>query len=209
MTRLQIMQEGLRRAGRPDLLGEARFWLNLFLESMYRDQDFHWMRKQATLATTNGLAVPTDYLRAYSAVLVQNGNETPFHQFSSDEYDALRSADSSGPPSGFFVDPDGDVFRFHPTPSTSYTWKLRYYYMPTLPDPDSPIGDQDEPLWKLDPSILIQAIYVRALEYDDDTRFDREEKKLDAMLSRSKINSADKRAGSSRMKLGKSFRRRL
>jgi hypothetical protein len=203
------MQEGLRRAGRSDLLSEARFWLNLFLESMYRNQDYHWMRKAAVLSTTEGLAWPSDYLRAYSATLIQNGDETPFKQFSSDEYDMYRVASSSGTPVGFFADPDTETFKFYPTPVQSLQWRLRYYYLPTLPDPSSPIGDSDEPVWQTDPSILIQAVYVRALEYDDDNRFEREDQRLTKMIAEAKMNNFDTRAGSTRMKLGKSFRRRL
>lgn len=209
MTRLQIMQEGLRRAGRSDLLSEARLWLNLFLESIYRNQDYHWLRKQTTLTTSEGLAWPSDYLRSYSAVLLQNGNENQFKQFTVDEYDMYRIASSSGTPAGYFADPNTRTFKFYPQPAQALQWKLRYYYLPTLPDASSPVGDSDEPVWEADPTILIQSIYVRALEYDDDSRFDKEEQRLEAMIAKAKMNDFDTRAGNTRMKLGKSFRRRL
>ena len=81
--------------------------------------------------------------------------------------------------------------------------------MPVLPDPYSPIGDSETPLWAVDDDILIQGIYVKALKYDDDARYDKEESRLKDMIRETKLNSPDFRAQNNRIKLGKSFRRRL
>lgn len=210
MTRLQIIQEALNRANRPDLVSEARLWLNMFLEGQYRNQDWPFAMKTVTLPVSQGASIPADYLRSRSALLNVGTNKLPILFLTPEQYDALRMAHNSpAMPNKVYVDQYERTFNWVPAPNGSYSFELRYYFMPELPDPYSPIGDSETPLWYVDEDLLIQAVYIRALEYDDDARFDKESQRLDKMLMESKLNSPDFRATTNRIKLGKSYRRRL
>lgn len=210
MTRLQIIQEALNRANRQDLLSEGRLWLNMFLEGQYRNQDWPFAMKKSTLSVVEGGAIPTDYLRARSAQLIDGSNRQDILFLTPEQYDYHRRANvTTGKPLKVFVDQYLGTFNWIQIPDQAYSFELRYYFMPTLPDPYSPIGDSETPLWKVDDDVLIQAVYVRALEYDDDARFDKEDQRLKEMLRESKLNSPDFRATNNKIKLGKSYRRRL
>lgn len=210
MTRLQIIQEALNRANRPDLLSEGRLWLNMFLDGQYRNQDWPFAMKISTLSVVEGGAVPADYLRARSAQLIVGNTRQDIRFLTPEQYDHHRRSNiTTGKPLMVFVDQYLGTFNWVQIPDQAYSFELRYYFMPTLPDPYSPIGDSETPLWKVDEDVLIQAVYVRALEYDDDSRFDKEDQRLKEMLRESKLNSPDFRATNNKIKLGKSYRRRL
>lgn len=210
MTRLQIIQEALNLANRTDLLSEARLWLNMFLDGQYRNQDWPFAMKTASLAVTQGATIPTDYLRARSADIINGSNRLPVLFLTPEQYDFDRqSSINPSIPRKVYVDQYARTFNWVPAPSEVFTMELRYYFLPVLPDPYTPIGDSETPLWAVDDDILIQAVYVKALQFDDDARFDKESARLDDMIKKAKINSPDFRASTNRIKLGKSFRRRL
>lgn len=210
MTRLQIIQEALSQANRTDLLSEARLWLNQFLDGQYRNQDWPFAMKTASLPVTQGAAIPTDYLRARSADIISGTNRLSVLFLTPEQYDFYRQAAANPAiPRKVYVDQYARTFNWVPAPSEVFTMDLRYYFMPVLPDPYSPIGDSETPLWAVDDDILIQGIYVKALKYDDDARYDKEESRLKDMIRETKLNSPDFRAQNNRIKLGKSFRRRL
>lgn len=210
MTRLQIIQEALSRANRPDLVSEARLWLNMFLDGQYRNQDWPFAMKVSTLPVVDGAAAPEDYLRARSVQLIYGSQRLPVLMLTPEQYDFERQAQvGTGVPRKLYLDQYLRTFHWLPVPQEVYSFELRYYFMPELPDPYTPIGDSETPLWQIDDDLLIQAVYIRALQYDDDARFDKEEQKLMTMLRECKINSPDFRAQTNRIKLGKSYRRRL
>lgn len=210
MTRLQIIQEALSQANRTDLLSEARLWLNQFLDGQYRNQDWPFAMKSASLPVIQGGAIPTDYLRSRSCDIISGANRLSVLFLTPEQYDFERMTNvSTSIPRRVYVDQNARTFNWLPTPAMTYTMDLRYYFMPVLPDPYSPIGDSDTPLWAVDDDILIQGVYVKALKYDDDARYDKEESRLKDMIRETKLNSPDFRAQNNRIKLGKSFRRRL
>lgn len=210
MNRLQIIQEALNRANRPDLVSEARLWLNMFLDGQYQNQDWPFAMKVATLSVVDGASAPDDYLRARSVNLLYGSQRLPVLMLTPEQYDFERQAQvGSGVPRKLYLDQYARTFHWLPVPQDTYSFELRYYFMPELPDPYSPIGDSETPLWRVDDDLLIQAVYIRALQYDDDSRFDKEEQKLMTMLREAKLNSPDFRAQTNKIKLGKSFRRRL
>ena len=169
--------------------------------------------KTVQLPVIEGSSLPADYLRARDGSLLYGTQKIPVFFLTPEQYDAAtRAGASPSVPNRVYVDENARTFNWVPVPAGTYTLSLRYYYMPAMPDPYTPIGDSDVPLWQTDVEILIQAVYVRALQYDDDARYDKEEDKLygrEGMIARAKMNNADFRAGSSKIKLGKSFRRRL
>lgn len=212
LTRLQIINEGLSQAGRTDLTSNGRLWLNLFLEKIYKTQDFEWLSKLSTgLTLTHGGAVPSDYRNMRDSVLKYNGEAIGWvTSITVEEYmSLLRGGAAEGPPRKVFINKQAGTFNFWPEPSLSYTWDLAYYYIPTLPTHTDSSGDAANPTWGLQDEILIRAVELKALYYKDDERYDKEEQILMREIMEGKLNSIDRRGGSSKLKLGKSFRRRF
>lgn len=169
--------------------------------------------KTVQVPVIQGSTIPTDYLRARDGSLLYGTQKIPVFFMTPEQYDeATRAHVTTAVPNKVYVDEYARTFTWVPTPAQVYTLSLRYYFMPDMPDPYTPIGDSEIPLWQTDVEILIQAVYIRALQYDDDARYDKEYDKLygmEGMIAKAKMNNADFRAGSSKIKLGKSFRRRL
>ena len=210
MTRLQIIQEALNRANRPDLVSEARLWLNIFLEGQYRNQDWPFAMKTVTLPVVEGALIPDDYLRSRTANLIFGNNRLPILFLTPEQYDYDRMTNvSTGKPRKCYIDQNTRTMHWIQLPDQAYSFEMRYYYMPDMPDPHSPIGDTEVPLWRIDFEVLIQAVYVRALQYDDDARYSAENQYLSELLRTAKLNSPDFRNQTNRIKLGKSYRRRL
>lgn len=216
LTRLQIMNEGLGRAGRPDLLSEARLWLNLFLEKQYLSQDYEWLLKNVdNRLCVNGDTLPSDYIRMKTITVTSN--RLPVKLVEADEYEWLRrgygfdqtTSQQNGTPNWAYIDQNANLIYFLPVPpsSNSVYYNYFYYSFPTLPDPTSSSGDSQVPKWGETTDILIQAIFARALQWLDDDRAPVEINNVKALLTDSRINSRDLRAGSPRFKLGKCHRR--
>lgn len=210
LTRLQIITEGLSRAARPDLTSNGRLWLNLFLEKQYLNQDHEWLVKEVSnRIMVNGDTLPADYVRMKTMTVTSN--RIPMRVIEADEYEWLRRAYgtpgqlSTGNPNVAYIDEVNNVIYFVPLPSTVIipVYNYFYYFFPTLPDPTTSAGDSEVPAWGLSNDILIEEIYVRALNWNDDERYEREKENVKVLLNESKMNSRDLRAGSPRFKLGK------
>lgn len=210
MTRRQILDAGLELAGRKDLLSQGRTWLNLFLERQYMTYDWPWLIKtSADLPVSEGQALPDDYLRMKSLVLIDNGQETPLETITADQFDDVRrQEDQVGNPIMVYLDQSDKTIHYWPLPIRPFTYRLRYFYMPELLDL-SVTDDNSEPTWGEMDDILVHAIYVRALQHLDDARYGNESQALMAMLSEAKMNSVDRRAGKSKIPFGKSFTNRF
>lgn len=216
LTRGQIITEGLGRAGRPDLLVNARLWLNLFLEKQYLNQDYEWLVKEIDNQTLiEGASIPEDYVRMKT--ITATPNRLPVLLVEADEYEWRRRGTSNGPaiitygtPVIAYIDQAKDEIHFWPLPPvmTPLTYNYFYYYFPELPDPTNPSNDTMVPMWGQSNDILIEEIYVRALNWNDDDRYEKEQNNVKKLLDESKMNSRDLRAGSPRFKLGKCHRRR-
>jgi hypothetical protein len=210
MTRRQILDAGLELAGRKDLLSQGRTWLNLFLERQYMTYDWPWLIKtSADLAVVEGQSLPDDYLRMKSLVLIDNGQETPLETITADQFDDVRrQQDQVGNPIMVYLDQSDKTIHYWPLPIRAFTYRLRYFYLPTPLDL-SVTDDNSEPTWGEMDDILVHAIYVRALQHLDDARYGSESQALTAMLSEAKMNSVDRRAGKSKIPFGKSFSNRF
>jgi hypothetical protein len=214
LTRGQIITTGLAQANRPDLVSNARLWLNIFLERCYRDQDFEWLLKEIdNRSCVEGDTLPSDY-RAMK-VITATTNRLPIKIIQADEYEWVRrgvnfsqlTSNQFGTPVYAYLDLANQLIHFWPLPpvgGNAIVYNYFYYFIPTLPDPTTSGGDSSVPVWgPLSYQVLIQEIYARALEYQDDTRAAKELERGQQMLDETKRNSRDLRAGSPRFKLGK------
>ena len=211
LTRGQIITEALETAGRPDLVSNARLWLSMFLEEFYMNQDVEWLVKSATLSVANALAFPTDYRASKSALIVRYSEEfNAVITSDSAKYDQYRkqNTDASGVPNFVFADHDLRQFFFVPSPTTGLELELKYYYIPTIDDHTDPLSDDEIPKWEMPSSILIEYLKGMVHEYNDDERQGIADQKVMSKVTAAKVNNRDVRAGSSRMAMGKSFRKR-
>lgn len=214
LTRAQIIAQGLALAGRPDLTSDARLWLSMFLEDMYLNQDFEWLlRLETAIAVADGTSVPADYRASKSAIIyAPNGSPSPITALTkNDEIDSkkLELAGSTGQPLYFYVDQYHRKLYFLPQPDQAYTMDLRYYFVPEIGDFDSDFCDDDVPTWQLPFSILVDHVKARAMEYNDDQRQEGAATGVRNKIMESKTNNHDRRAGPSRMQLGKRFKKRF
>jgi len=213
LNRGQIIDEGLVQAGRKDLKSNARLWLNLFLDKIYRTQDFEWLVKvSAPKAITDGQTLPGDYRAMKTATLYNNGvraNEIVF--VTRDHFENLLrgGATATGAPRYGTVDELNNKVYFYPAPNGNYQWGFLYFHIPTIPDSTDTSADLDEPVWRLHDDVLVKAIQLKALYYNDDQRYQAEVAELMKEIEVAKMNSGDRRGGSSRLKFGKTFRNRF
>ncbi len=212
LTRGEIIEAGLDLAGRPDLTAQARLWLNLFFEDVYMNQDFDWLIKTLDgQSLSDGMAIPTDYRAAKSAILTApNGGYAPIVITNDvEDYDVRRDPNTTdSTPLKIFVDHDQRKFFLVPGPATGYTLDLKYYYIPTLPDYTDTTTDTGTVKWGLPTHIIIDFVKAMAMEYNEDSRQANAFQTVMGKITAAKVNSKDSRAGSSRLKFGKSFRRR-
>lgn len=210
LTRGQIITEGLSQAARPDLISNGRLWLNQFLEDMYQNQDWPWLIRLSTLAVVQGGPIPIDYRAAVSVTIGRTvaNQQQRVRIVAADEFHERfqrNQTEIGGTPEIIYVDERLRTFNYWPEPVSGLVIDFRYYDCPALPDQTDPGTDALFPVWRATTRILTQAIYVRALEYNDDVRFDKEEKKIFSMLNNHKMNARDLRAGRARLRYGKSF----
>lgn len=213
LSRGTIITEGLSKAGRPDLIADARLWLNLFLEDFYYNQDVEWLVKSLNAqAVSDGMAMPTDYRAARSAVIMSSSGSASIEIINnSAQYDEARKQNAAYAtlPQFIYANHDERKFYFVPIPTGTVTMDLKYFYVPAIADHTNPASDSLVPKWELPSSILVDMIKFNAMEYNDDKRQGDALKMADDKISKSKINNRDSRAGSSRIQMGKRFRKRF
>jgi hypothetical protein len=193
---------------------QARLWLNLFLDKIYQNQDYHWLVKEVTgLSASQGVALPNDYRAAVSISFGDLGNERPIEiLWDAAEFNARKNLLQAGMadiPQYAYIDQVSKTVRFLPPAVGGKTWSLQYYHIPDIPDHKEAAGDDHIPFWDAPVSILTDAIFQKALEYNDDQRQGPAKAELQGEIIENKKNNHDRRAGKSRMKMGKSFRNRF
>jgi hypothetical protein len=214
LSRGEIITQGLSLAGRPDLVSDARLWLNLFLEKIYFAQDFDWLVKSIDgISTADGTPFPDDYRSAKSGVLVTPEGSRIIIQIISkgDEYDAKLASVGvdDGQPQIVYANHDLRQFFYLPRPIATYTLSLKYFYMPPISDYTDPSTDDDVPKWGLPSTILVDHIKSRAMEYNDDDRQQGSKQEVLGEIAMAKMNNHDRRGGPSRLPMGKRFTKRF
>jgi hypothetical protein len=213
LTRGELIEAGLDLAARPDLISQARLWLNLFFEDVYMNQDFDWLIKTLDgQSLSDGMNMPADYRAAKSAMLHNpNGSYRQIEITNDVEiYDNKRDPNATDEsPLMIYANHDLRKFYLIPGPGTGYTLDLKYFYIPELPDYTDPTTDADVVKWGLPSHIIIDFIKAMAFEYNEDSRQGEAFQNVMAKISQSKANNKDSRAGSSKLKYGKSFKKRI
>ena len=183
LTSTTIVDQALGRLGNDSLTVEAGIWLLNALDRLYEDFAWPFLETTATGTLTEGQSsvnLPSDFdspISHNSFVVIDE--DDVYHALSFNtgfDQDQLVNPALDGPPQRALVNLDTMTWRPYPLPDKIYTWQVRYKKKPARSDveftPDFPNDD-----------ILIQAVYIRGLQYEDDDRFDAENKELQRMIA--------------------------
>jgi hypothetical protein len=226
-TRIDIITEGLSQAGRVDLTSNGRKWLNLFLDKVYCQYDWDFLKRYSGIIslsqnmpylTSTGSPVGNFRKMANSATLYVSQPNPSFPYVAqrelptmiADEYAAVIRIGNISPsqPRKIYCDDDLRQMVFWPGPDQAYWLDFYYYYQPTLPTDADSTGDALVPLWPFNQELLIKAIQAKALYFDNPVSYKAAEGEIMDELQKVKFNSFNTQGGSNKIKLGKSFRRR-
>jgi hypothetical protein len=183
LTSTVIVSQALGRLGNDSLTVEAGIWLLNALDRLYEDFQWPFLETTATGALTEGQSsvnLPADFdspVSHNSFLVIDEDNVYHALDFNTAyEQDLLVNPALDGPPQKAIVNLDDMTWRPYPLPEKAYTWQVRYKKKISRSDveftPDFPNDD-----------ILIQAVYVRGLQYEDDDRFVAENTELAKMVA--------------------------
>ena len=198
LTRDQIVNDAIKRAGNESLLTEGREWLNDWLDRLY--EDYRWPEQeqvaQGSLAIGDTtVSLPSTFSDLWNRrALRLEDSDSNFHSLdivTPDFLDTLVAPDLAGEPTHALIDFGDSTWRPYPIPDEAYTWHLRFKQKPVRLTADT------APLFKND-AILKQAVYVSTLQYEDDERYASELTILTRMIElyRKGRNISPNRAGS-------------
>jgi hypothetical protein len=206
LTSTVIIDQALGRLGNDSLVVEADIWLLNALDRLYEDFQWPFLETLATgslVVDQSSVNLPADFdspVAHDSFVLISSTGGYHALEFNTSyDQDLLASPTRSGEPKRALINLDTMTWRPYPLPSQTYTWQVRYKKKITRSDveftPDFPNDD-----------ILIQAVYVRGLQYEDDDRFVNENKELQRMVSMYKRKFNLQAQKSQRVQLSRRFR---
>ena len=183
LTSTVIVSQALGRLGNDSLTVEAGIWLLNALDRLYEDFQWPFLEVTATGTLTIGgtsVALPTDFdspVSMNSLVLIDSNSNYHSLVFNTGfDQDMIAKPSLEGEPRYAILDIVNQTWRPYPISTQAYSWQLRYKKQIARPtEPFTPTFPNDD--------ILIQAVYVRGLQYEDDDSFFNENKELQRMIA--------------------------
>lgn len=183
LTSDTIISQALGRLGNETLTLTAGIWLLNLLDRLYEDFSWPFLEKVATGSLAidqTSVTLPSDFdspLSHDSFVLTDtNGNNHSLRFNTGYDQDLISNPSLGGEPIRAIIDLNAMTWRPYPLASQIYTWQIRYKFKPTRGvdtfTPDFPNDD-----------IMIQGVYVRGLQHEDDDRYVPENQELLRMIS--------------------------
>jgi hypothetical protein len=171
----KLIQIALKRMGNETLTADAQEWILNILDRLYQDYRWPFLEKLATEALATGasaIPLPADYDEIWdvdSLVLIDpaSGANVPLTPIMAYNQDMRSSPQQAGPPKNALMDLNAMTWRPFPLPDKAYTWQLRYKFKPARGDDPT---ESFTPVFPND-QIIIQALFVQALEHEDDDRY--------------------------------------
>lgn len=185
LTANQIITQALEQAGNPTLTTLAQTWLNNILDRLYEDSRWPWQEKSLTAVLPAGstvITLPGDFLDLWNTQGLKvsdqiTGATHSLLLLSHDEYDVITAPLTTGTPTHFeFTYSVGAGWRPFPTPDKDYDYTLRYKFRPAR------VTNFDATVSFPNDDLLVQAVYVRALQHEDDARYPAEAEVLAKMI---------------------------
>jgi hypothetical protein len=171
LTRDAIVSSALRRIGNETITTDAIVWLLNFVDDLYTNYKWPFAEKTTTGSITAGqtsVALPTDFGDLYDKqslrIIDSAGTSHPLSPWTPNELDVQADPDAIGQPFRAIFDLNGKTWRPYPLPNQSFTYNLRYRVKPARVASDVVIPFPND-------EILIQGVFVKALQYEDDERF--------------------------------------
>jgi hypothetical protein len=206
LTSTTIISQALGRLGNDSLTTEAGIWLLNALDRLYEDFAWPFLETTATGSLTVGQSsvnLPSDFDSPIShnsfSVIDSDGIHFTLSFNTGYDQDSLADPTLEGSPESALINLDTMTWRPYPLPGQIYTWQVRYKKKPARSDvaftPDFPNDD-----------VLIQAVYVRGLQYEDDDRFGAENTELQRMVAMYKRKFNLQPQKSQRVQFSRKFR---
>lgn len=179
-TRLQIIDQALKKAGNTKILVEARVELNRIEESLYLQHEWPFLYKETTLTLTASTALPDDFLKVEQSDTGLRGTAV---DGTTDDWAILivtptewrrqaipRDATAERPEFAM-IDYANSVVKPWPVPESSVTALLVYKHLPAEVSPtvDVAVYDASIPLFPFH-GLLTDFLEAWALEYEHDPR---------------------------------------
>lgn len=184
----ELISQALKRVGNEVITADAQVWIYNVLDRLYEDFSWPFLEKLTTGNLTSGqssVSLPADFDSPWdknSFVLIDsNGGYHALAFATGYDQDFLANPATTGTPSQALIDLGAETWRPYPLPDTAYTWQIRYKKKVTRPGtyatftPEFPNDD-----------IIIQALFVTALQHEDDDRYVPENQMLRQMIARYK-----------------------
>lgn len=184
-TANQIINLALNRAGNPTITADAQVELQLIINRL--NEDFWWPHLHTTItgSVTPGQAtvsLPADYIDVWNKYGIRltdvNGNVRTL-VLKSEEFRLRTALDTvSGTPEFAVIDDSLQIWRPLPVPEQAYTYQLVYRRLPAQ------ISNFDAVVDFPNDALLVQLLFVWALQREDDARFAEQMIVADNMLKR-------------------------
>ena len=172
-TANQIISDALKQVGNETLTSEAQIWLNNFLDRMYEDLKWPFQEESASGTITEGdtsVDLPSDFADLWnsSGLRLEDEDGNIFRLFprTPEDFDLLVQPSTAGAPEIALINFADLTWQPYPTPDKTYTWLLRYKKKPArVSNFDAVVSpfSNDE--------LLTQAVFVKALQFEDDDRY--------------------------------------
>ena len=184
LTGNQIISSALSRIGNDTITLEAQTELQLIINRL--NEDYKWPFNRVTTTgniTTSTVALPADFVdfwdRFSFSMYDSTGSLIPAIVIPTQNFELSPSASTiNGTPSTVWHDVENNQLVLDTTPTTVTTYRLIYRQLPAQ------ISDYDAVVNFPNDSLLIQLLFVWALQFEDDDRYVQELQVVDKMLAR-------------------------
>lgn len=169
----ELISVALKKVGNETLADDAKIWLANILDRLYEDFKFPFLEDTAQGALTSGqssVTLPADFFEPWDVnsfmLIGSDGGQYPLSFNTQYDQDNILAPSVSGGPRTALIDLAAMTWRPYPLPEQAYTWNIRYRKKPVRDDGATPYT----PLFPND-QLLIQALFVEALDHEDDDRY--------------------------------------
>jgi hypothetical protein len=187
LTRDQIVDIALKKAGNTSITALANEWLANLLDRLYEDHRWPFLQKSDSGTLSKGqvsVDLPADFSDVWNTKALvledqESGARNPLHLLVPDAFDILSDPDQEGEPHSAILDLNSLTWRSYPLANRAFTWRLRYKLKPArLASNIAPTFPNDQ--------LLIQGVFADALDHEDDARAKQEFTVLARMVERYK-----------------------